>query len=440
MRILKSRGRLCRLAAQLFITVAATSMLAACSNSIERFSNAYNNPSDTDPVYTASVPQKIRKPVYQRPTYQAASAEETIIESPVAKAPLPVQQPSYDYEQSYKKTYKQPVYATAKPRVKLNQLPPPEEEVAIVEEPVDAPGAKKLPFKVKSASLDEDDQPVITVKKKKRVIVQAEDTNEEPVAVKSKSKSKSGLHTVGSGETLYSLGRAYGISPFVIADANGLSHDQNLRLGQQVKIPGARKIMASVEPEISDEAPEETPVAPKLKLKKKAPLSLAEEEQVIDDTEQQAVVKPKTAEKSQDQIAATPATATGMSLRWPVKGKIISGFGPKANGLKNEGINIAVPEGTSIRAADGGVVAYAGSELKGYGNLVLIRHAGGYVTAYAHAKELLVKRGDTVKRGDIIAKAGQTGAVSSPQLHFEVRKGATALDPIKNLASATAMN
>ena len=127
-------------------------------------------------------------------------------------------------------------------------------------------------------------------------------------------------------------------------------------------------------------------------------------------------------------------------MRWPVRGKVISGFGPKANGLKNEGINIAVPEGTSIRAADSGVVAYAGNELKGYGNLVLIRHDNGYVTAYAHAKELFVKRGDTVKRGDVIAKAGQTGSVSSPQLHFEVRKGPTALDPMKFLASSTAAN
>ena len=125
-------------------------------------------------------------------------------------------------------------------------------------------------------------------------------------------------------------------------------------------------------------------------------------------------------------------------MRWPVRGKVISGFGPKANGLKNEGINIAVPEGTSIRAADSGVVAYAGNELKGYGNLVLIRHENGYVTAYAHAKELFVKRGDTVKRGDVIAKAGQTGSVSSPQLHFEVRKGAVALDPMKFLSSTTA--
>jgi murein DD-endopeptidase MepM/ murein hydrolase activator NlpD len=108
--------------------------------------------------------------------------------------------------------------------------------------------------------------------------------------------------------------------------------------------------------------------------------------------------------------------------------------------LKNEGINIAVPEGTSVRAADTGVVAYAGNELKGYGNLILIRHPGGYVTAYAHAKELFVKRGDKIERGAVIAKAGQTGSVSSPQLHFEVRKGATALDPMKYMASTTASN
>jgi murein DD-endopeptidase MepM/ murein hydrolase activator NlpD len=93
-----------------------------------------------------------------------------------------------------------------------------------------------------------------------------------------------------------------------------------------------------------------------------------------------------------------------------------------------------------VRAASSGVVAYAGNELKGYGNLVLIRHPGGYVTAYAHAKSLKVKRGDQVKRGDVIALAGQTGAVTSPQLHFEVRKGATALDPLKFISSATASN
>ena len=91
------------------------------------------------------------------------------------------------------------------------------------------------------------------------------------------------------------------------------------------------------------------------------------------------------------------------SFRWPVRGRIIAGFGAKPNGQQNDGINLAVPEGTPIKAAEDGVVAYAGNELKGYGNLVLIRHANGYVTAYAHASELMVKRGDTVKRGQVIA-------------------------------------
>jgi murein DD-endopeptidase MepM/ murein hydrolase activator NlpD len=130
----------------------------------------------------------------------------------------------------------------------------------------------------------------------------------------------------------------------------------------------------------------------------------------------------------------------GLAFRWPVKGRVISEYGTKPNGLRNEGINISVPEGTGIRAAEGGIVAYAGNELKGYGNLVLIRHEGGWVTAYAHNRELFVKRGDTVRRGDVIAKAGQTGSVTSPQLHFEVRKGATAVDPMRFLNSATAWN
>lgn len=116
-------------------------------------------------------------------------------------------------------------------------------------------------------------------------------------------------------------------------------------------------------------------------------------------------------------------------FRWPARGRVINGFG---NG--NEGINIAVPEGTPIKAAEGGVVAYAGSELKGYGNLVLIRHDNGFVTAYANNAELKVKRGDKVTRGQTIARSGQTGNVTSPQVHFELRKGSTPVDPVPHLA------
>jgi murein DD-endopeptidase MepM/ murein hydrolase activator NlpD len=134
--------------------------------------------------------------------------------------------------------------------------------------------------------------------------------------------------------------------------------------------------------------------------------------------------------------AKAEAPGGGAGFRWPVRGRVIAGFGPKPNGVQNDGINLAVPEGTPVKAADDGVVAYAGNELKGYGNLVLVRHSNGFVTAYAHASEIMVKRGDTVKRGQVIAKSGQTGSVTSPQLHFEIRKGATPVDPSQYLNGA----
>lgn len=128
--------------------------------------------------------------------------------------------------------------------------------------------------------------------------------------------------------------------------------------------------------------------------------------------------------------AAEPA-ADKPDFRWPAKGRVISGFGAK--GGNGDGIAIAVPEGTAVKAAEGGTVAYAGEELKGYGKLILVRHDNGYVSAYAHNGELNVKRGEKVARGQTIAKSGSTGNVTSPQLHFELRKGSTPVDPTKYL-------
>ncbi len=147
--------------------------------------------------------------------------------------------------------------------------------------------------------------------------------------------------------------------------------------------------------------------------------------------------EPKKVDVDRETTASLPkeepkqaAADANPEFRWPARGRIIQGF--KSGG--NDGINIAVPEGTAVKAAEGGVVKDAGSELKGYGNLVLIQHPNGFVSAYAHNGELDVKRGDTVKRGQTIAKAGQTGNVSSPQVHFELRKGSTPVDPTGFLA------
>lgn len=114
---------------------------------------------------------------------------------------------------------------------------------------------------------------------------------------------------------------------------------------------------------------------------------------------------------------------------WPVSGNVISNFGPASNGERNDGINIAAPMGTPIHAAASGTVTYAGNELKDYGNLVLIKHEGGYVTAYAHADRLIVNRGDVVSRGQVIGYSGNTGDVSSPQLHFEIRHDTQPVNP-----------
>jgi murein DD-endopeptidase MepM/ murein hydrolase activator NlpD len=145
------------------------------------------------------------------------------------------------------------------------------------------------------------------------------------------------------------------------------------------------------------------------------------------------MVRRPPAQRAQEPAKSRAADTRAADVRpifdWPVRGKIVARFGAQSNGERNDGIAIAVPEDTPIRSADDGVVIYAGG-LRKFGNLVLVRHANGYVTAYAHAKELQVKRGDQIKRGDVIGKSGQTGSVSTPQLHFEVRKNSAPLDPL----------
>ena len=137
-----------------------------------------------------------------------------------------------------------------------------------------------------------------------------------------------------------------------------------------------------------------------------------------------------------DQAAAAaepPKASATAKFRWPVKGKVIAQFGPRPDKSHNDGINIAVPQGAEVLASEGGTVAYAGNELKGYGNLVLIRHENNWVSAYAHNDQLLVKRGDKVRRGQTIAKAGNTGTVDQPQVHFELRQDSKPVDPLPHM-------
>jgi murein DD-endopeptidase MepM/ murein hydrolase activator NlpD len=239
------------------------------------------------------------------------------------------------------------------------------------------------------------------------------------------------IHVVNHGDTLLSIARRNHISVAELAKANRLEPSSKLKLGMKLTVPGAKAAAA---------APVSAPAAVAAAQPAVAAIPPTKMAAVAGGPQQTAHLAQATT-KVEDAPAETPvkaSEATGAlpTFRWPVRGKVITSYGAKTNGKANDGINLAVPEGTPVKAAEDGVVAYSGNELKGYGNLVLVRHSNGYVTAYAHASELLVKRGDTIKRGQVIAKSGQSGEVASPQLHFEIRKGSSPVDPLQFLNGA----
>jgi len=247
----------------------------------------------------------------------------------------------------------------------------------------------------------------------------------KPVAV----AAAPAVHVVNPGDTLLSVARRNHVSLSELARANSLEPNAKLRLGMKLTVPGAKTAaVAPAAQPVSVAAQPVAAVAPATKMAAAGgPPQSARLAQATATVEDAAVATP---------VKATEATGALPTFRWPVRGKVITSYGAKTNGKSNDGINLAVPEGTPVKAAEDGVVAYSGNELKGYGNLVLVRHSNGYVTAYAHASELMVKRGDTIKRGQTIAKSGQSGEVGSPQLHFEIRKGSSPVDPLQFLNGA----
>jgi murein DD-endopeptidase MepM/ murein hydrolase activator NlpD len=231
------------------------------------------------------------------------------------------------------------------------------------------------------------------------------------------------VHVVNHGDTLMSIARRNHISAGELARANGLGAGAKLKIGMKLNVPA--KAAAAALP-VAPAATASLPPATKM-----AAISPGSPQQAL-------VAKSGNVEEAQttEPMKASEAAGALPTFRWPARGKVIAGYGAKTNGKANDGINLAVPEGTPVKAAEDGVVTYSGNELKNYGNLVLVHHSNGYVTAYAHASELLVKHGDVVKRGQVIAKSGQSGDVDSPQLHFEIRKKSTPVDPLQFLNGA----
>lgn len=258
-----------------------------------------------------------------------------------------------------------------------------------------------------------------------------------------------GTYTMRTGDSLYAVARKHKVTLEQLKTANGIADERRVRVGTVLKIPGAEASAPAAAPAVAaakpapapapvSAAPAAEPASPALSTRPTiingAPKQVAALDKAETATDAAPVVAAEPAKSKGTEVASAATQAggavAGSKFRWPAKGKIVSSFGQRADGTHNDGVDIAVPLGTEVLAAEAGVVAYAGNELKGFGNLVLLRHDNGWVTAYAHNDTLLVKRGDKVRRGQAIAKAGKSGSVDQPTVHFEVRQGSKPVDPV----------
>jgi murein DD-endopeptidase MepM/ murein hydrolase activator NlpD len=265
--------------------------------------------------------------------------------------------------------------------------------------------------------------------------------------------------TIQRGQTLSEIAHSYHVPMQVIAEANGLSPPYRIQVGRTLVIPGAGPprlaaapaSVAALPPAQRPEVLQPTtgPDLPPPAASDRPPVSAAplappagEAAPAVTPPPISAAPPPREIPETPDasSAAAPPAAGTGAFL-WPVRGHVLATYGSRSDGTHNDGINIAAPRGTAVQAVDAGVVAYTGNELRGYGNLVLVKHANGWISAYAHCDAILVKRGEKVGRGQVIARVGSTGNVNEPQLHFELRRGQHAVDPREFMPPLpTAMN
>ncbi|WP_165602587.1 murein hydrolase activator EnvC family protein [Candidatus Terasakiella magnetica] len=231
------------------------------------------------------------------------------------------------------------------------------------------------------------------------------------------------VHVVQRGDTLYSVSRQYRTDVYTLAKNNQLKSPYTLHAGQRLKLPGGAQKKPTVRNARTSYTVQRKPTTSGLSPRVNA----------------QPSYKPTTVAKAKPRISRKsipkPPPRSGSRFSWPTQGKVISRFGVKRDGLRNDGINISAKRGSAVMAAENGVVAYSGNELRGFGNMLLIKHSGGWITAYAHNEKILVKRGQKVKRGQTIASVGSSGGVTKPQLHFEIRRGMNPVNPKKYLGS-----
>jgi len=233
-----------------------------------------------------------------------------------------------------------------------------------------------------------------------------------------------GRYTVVSGDTLYGISLKTGASVDAIKRVNNMSGD-TVRLGQKLIIPG-----------LSDEKVTTASAKPLDPIRTSSVQTAPARKTEVKKAEVKEYTPPKQAtetgaiRKIEAEVTAKAPDSTGVNtMRWPVQGRVINAFGSNDGGRPNDGIDISVPQGTPVKAAENGVVIYAGDGLKELGKTILVRHADGLVTVYGHVSKIDVKRGDDIKRGQQIASSGMSGAAKQPQLHFEVRKNSKPINP-----------
>lgn len=261
-----------------------------------------------------------------------------------------------------------------------------------------------------------------------------------PALAAARDSARDPLYEVASGDTLYGISRRFGVTPAALGRANGLAPPWVIHPGQRLRVPGGASSCCSATVAnngrpASDAAPATAPATVTMTALETPAATSAPPAATQPATSARPVAQPVALRQASPEPAATPAPPgrAGKNFLWPVEGPILARFGPREGVGRNDGVNIGASAGAPVRAAENGVVVYAGNELRGYGNLLLVRHAGGWTSAYAHNRKLLVDRGASVARGQVIAEVGRTGDVSEPQSHFELRKGADAVDPLKYL-------
>lgn len=257
-----------------------------------------------------------------------------------------------------------------------------------------------------------------------------------------------GEYVVQRGDALLLVARRLGVEFQTLARLNGKRPPYTIYVGEKLKVPGGRSDSASqggalviASPNSGRQGGEPSSASTRVNSAPPPPPAPSSPGTVTTTT---AEATPPRAtpearhpafEPSQT-LPPPPPPMVGKGFIWPVKGEVIAEFGPLAKGQNNDGINIAAPRGTPVRSTENGVVAYVGNELKGFGNLLLIKHSDGWVSAYAHNDQVMVRKGDSVKRGQQIATVGSSGGVDSPQLHFELRRGTEAVNPAAHLTGS----